>query len=81
MQIITSSKARSGQPPDRVASPGQDSTKFPRRLSRARQGIAVLVNSAGVGGPSISEPTASGVHQVAGCRLSKCSSARIIKKD
>ena len=53
MQNITRSKARSGQPPDQVASPGKDSKNFPKTLNGPWQGKAIVISSAEVRIPSI----------------------------
>ena len=72
MLILTRSKARTGQPPGRVASPGESLSNLPRRLYETQQGKAVMTDSAEIRCPSISESTSNGDHQIAGSRISKC---------
>ena len=48
------------------------------RLNGPRQGKVVVVGSAQVGSRSVSESPVTGIHQVAGFRVSKCNITRCV---
>ena len=78
MPIITRSEAQSGQSLDCVTTPGNDSINCSWRLNGSRRGKALVTDSAKLGSLSISESTANNIHQVAGFRVSECSSTRCL---
>ena len=78
MPIITRSEAQSGQSLNCVTTPGNDSTNFSWRLNGSRRDKALVTDSAKLGSLSISESSGNKVHQIAGFRVSECSSTRCL---
>ena len=77
MPIITRSEAQLGQSLDCVTTPGND-FNFSWRLNGSRRDKALVTDSAKLGSLSMSESTGNKVHQIAGFKVSECSSTRCL---